>query len=242
MAAGWRTCGIAVGVLLVSGCAPQVLPPNGHRASGVVHVVKPGETLYRIGRAYEVSHIELARINRLRDPHHIQPGQRLFIPGAARTVPVETVTPAEPPEGFEPGGALGNRFIWPVTGTVNSRFGPRGVAVHDGIDIAAPEGTPVRSAEAGEVIYSDQLRGYGNLVIVRHAGGFATVYAHNQANLVREGQMVRRGEMIARVGSTGRVTAPHLHFEIRKDNIAQDPLRYLPRLCCSGAAEVSVAD
>jgi murein DD-endopeptidase MepM/ murein hydrolase activator NlpD len=129
-------------------------------------------------------------------------------------------------------------FLWPVSGAVNSGFGPRGSSFHDGVDIAAPEGTPIRAVEAGEVIYSDQLRGYGNMVIVRHGGGVVSVYAHNQINLVREGQQVARGEIIARVGSTGRVTAPHLHFEIRQNNLAQDPLLYLPQLCCVSASDM----
>jgi murein DD-endopeptidase MepM/ murein hydrolase activator NlpD len=92
--------------------------------------------------------------------------------------------------------------------------------------------------EQGEVIYSDQLRGYGNMILIRHSGGIVSVYAHNQLNLVREGQPVARGEIIGRVGSTGRVTGPHLHFEIRKNNLAQDPLRYLPQLCCVQASDM----
>jgi murein DD-endopeptidase MepM/ murein hydrolase activator NlpD len=128
-------------------------------------------------------------------------------------------------------------FIWPVNGTINSGYGPRGLSFHDGIDIAAPEGTPIKAIEDGEVIYSDQLRGYGNMVILRHADGIVSVYAHNESNLVRVGQSVVRGEVVARVGSTGRVSGPHLHFEIRKNNAAQDPLRYLPQLCCVTASE-----
>jgi murein DD-endopeptidase MepM/ murein hydrolase activator NlpD len=119
---------------------------------------------------------------------------------------------------------------------INSGFGPRGTGFHDGIDIAAPEGTPIVAIEAGEVIYSDQLRGYGNMVIVRHAGGIASVYAHNEVNLVRVGQTVTRGEVVGKVGSTGRVSGPHLHFEIRRNNTAEDPLRYLPQLCCLPAS------
>ena len=76
---------------------------------------------------------------------------------------------------------------------------------HDGVDIGAPEGTPVHAVAEGEVVYSNQLRGYGNMVIVRHVGGIVSVYAHNQLNLVHEGQKVERGEVIAKVGSTGRV-------------------------------------
>jgi len=204
-------------------------------------VVRPGDNLFRIGKAYDVAYEELARVNRIKDVSQIHVGQRIFIPGATRQLPVETITPVEPspatPSMPEVPDSSVDGFIWPVNGTINSGFGPRGISSHDGIDIGAPEGTPIRAIEKGEVIYSDQLRGYGNIIIVRHTGGFISVYAHNEANLVREGQVVSRGEVIARVGNTGRVTGPHLHFEIRKNNAAQDPLRYLPPLCCMPASD-----
>ncbi len=204
-------------------------------------MVRPGDNLFRIGKAYDVAYEELARVNRIKDVSQIHVGQRIFIPGATRQLPVETITPAEPspatPSMPEVPDSSVDGFIWPVKGTINSGFGPRGISSHDGIDIGAPEGTPIRAIEKGEVIYSDQLRGYGNIIIVRHTGGFISVYAHNEANLVREGQTVSRGEVIARVGNTGRVTGPHLHFEIRKNNAAQDPLRYLPPLCCMPASD-----
>ena len=223
-------------LFFVGGCASQTTIPKP-RPQGTYHVVTPGETLFRIGKAYGVTYQELARVNGIKDAGQIRVGQRIFIPGATRPLPVETITPAEPapaaPVSPEPGFET---FLWPVNGTINSGFGPRGSSFHDGIDIAAPEGTPILAIEAGEVIYSDQLRGYGNMVIVRHAGGIVSVYAHNESNLVREGQSVVRGEVVARVGSTGRVSGPHLHFEIRRNNAAQDPLRYLPQLCCLPAS------
>jgi murein DD-endopeptidase MepM/ murein hydrolase activator NlpD len=95
------------------------------------------------------------------------------------------------------------------------------------VDIAAPEGTEVRAAEAGTVLHAGALRGYGNVVILDHGGGLRTVYAHNRENLVRAGARVGRGQTIARVGQTGRATGPHLHFEVREDEIPADPLRYL---------------
>lgn len=197
----------------------------------------PGETLFRIGKAYGVTYQELARVNRIKDPGQIRVGQRILIPGATHSLPVETITPMESspaaPTSPEP---VFETFLWPVSGTINSGFGPRGLGFHDGIDIAAPEGTPIVAIEAGEVIYSNELRGYGNMVIVRHPGGVVSVYAHNEANLVREGQRVARGEVVAKVGSTGKVSGPHLHFEIRRNNVAEDPLRYLPQLCCLPAS------
>jgi murein DD-endopeptidase MepM/ murein hydrolase activator NlpD len=205
-------------------------------------VVGSGENLFRIGKAYDIPYLELARVNRIKDAGQIRVGQRIFIPGATRPLPVEIITPVEPGPAIAnlPGlpDASVNGFLWPVNGTINSGFGLRGVSSHDGIDIGAPEGTPIRAIERGEVIYSDQLRGYGNMVIIRHMDGFVSVYAHNEANLVREGQTVSRGEIIARVGTTGRVTGPHLHFEIRRNNTVQDPLRYLPPLCCLPTSDI----
>ena len=117
---------------------------------------------------------------------------------------------------------------WPIAGQITSKYGPRRGSFHDGLDISAPLGTPILAAASGEVIYSGALRGYGNLVILRHSDGYVTVYAHTQKNLVQEGERVRRGQVIARVGQTGRASGPHLHFEVRKDNLARNPLRYLP--------------
>jgi lipoprotein NlpD len=119
---------------------------------------------------------------------------------------------------------------WPVDGVLSSPFGPRDGRAHEGIDLAVAADTPVRAACDGIVTYAgDGLRGYGKLVIVRHDGALATLYAHNRELLVREGEPVTRGQIIARSGQTGRASAPHLHFEVRKDSIARDPLGYLPR-------------
>jgi murein DD-endopeptidase MepM/ murein hydrolase activator NlpD len=119
---------------------------------------------------------------------------------------------------------------WPVAGQLSSPFGVRDGRMHDGIDLAVGEDTPVLAACDGVVAYAgDRLRGYGNLVIVRHTGGLSTLYAHNHRLLVREGEPIARGQAIALSGQTGRASAPHLHFEVRKDSIARDPLGYLQR-------------
>ena len=228
-------------LIFLAGCASRTAAPPPGSPRGVYHVVRPGENLFRIGKAYDVSFEELARVNRIKDASQIRVGQRIFIPGAVRQLPVGIITPAEPPfdQPVSPDSAepLQEKFLWPVSGNVNSSFGARGSSFHDGIDIAAAEGTPIRAIERGEVIYGDQLRGYGNIVIIRHPGGIVSVYAHNQVNIAREGQRVEKGEIIAKVGSTGRVSGPHLHFEIRRNNAAQDPLRYLPQLCCASASD-----
>ncbi len=120
-------------------------------------------------------------------------------------------------------------FLWPVRGTILSGFGPKNGGLHnDGINIAAPRGTPIRAAENGVVAYAgNQLEGFGNLILVRHADGYMTAYAHAEALLVERGQKVERGQTIARVGSSGNVDTPQLHFEVRRGTSAVDPTRFL---------------
>ena len=99
---------------------------------------------------------------------------------------------------------------------------------HQGIDISTPFGTPIKASNAGKVIYSNNgIKGYGNLIILRHSEEYVTVYAHNQVNLVEEGTWAEKGQIIGKVGQTGRATGPHLHFEIRKNNKALDPFLFL---------------
>lgn len=208
---------------------------------GLYHQVRPGETLSGIGQRYGVPYQEIARLNNIRNPDHIEVGQRLRIPRVASgTGPTPArqfaALPLPSPRARarslpreEGSGSGSGVFSWPLEGTVTSGFGPRNGSFHDGVDIAAPVGTPVFAAADGQVIFSDELRGYGKVVIIRHTAQYVTVYAHNRVNWVKEGQFVRRGQRIAEVGQTGRTTGPSLHFEVRKNNLAQDPLRYLPQ-------------
>lgn len=128
----------------------------------------------------------------------------------------------------EPAGALPS-FRWPVRGRVIAGFGPKPNGLqNDGIDLAVPEGTPVKAAEDGVVAYAgNELKGYGNLVLVRHSNGFVTAYAHASEILVKRGDTVKRGQVIAKSGQTGNVTSPELHFEIRKGSTPVDPAQYL---------------
>ena len=118
-------------------------------------------------------------------------------------------------------------LIWPCDGVVVSGFGMRWGRMHEGIDINCPYGAPNRAAAAGTVIYSGWLGGYGNLVVVDHGNGLSTAYAHASAILVSVGQTVSQGETVSLVGATGHVTGPHLHFEVRINGVAVDPLLYL---------------
>lgn len=136
-------------------------------------------------------------------------------------IPPDAATKPIPPE-------EGPEFRWPARGRVIQGFTSGG---NDGINIAVPEGTQVKAAESGEVAYAgSELKGYGNMVLIRHAGGFVTAYAHNGALEVRKGDKVKRGQTIAKSGQTGNVSSPQLHFELRKGQTPIDPTRYLAGL------------
>jgi murein DD-endopeptidase MepM/ murein hydrolase activator NlpD len=138
-------------------------------------------------------------------------------------------SPKETPAHASPPSLSGNGFLWPVRGRIASAFGskPNGTR-NDGINIRAPVGTPVLAAENGVVVYaSDEIPGYGRMLLISHANGFLTAYAHNSKLLVDVGDHVDRGQRIAAVGSTGNVTSPQLHFEIRDGKKALDPVALL---------------
>ncbi len=120
-------------------------------------------------------------------------------------------------------------FRWPVRGRIIAAFGPKpNGQQNDGINLAVPEGTPIKAADDGVVAYSgNELKGYGNLVLIRHANGFVTAYAHASELMVKRGDQIKRGQVIARSGQTGTVTSPQLHFEIRKGASPVDPTQYL---------------
>ena len=197
---------------------------------GAVHVVKRGETVYRIAKAYGISPRELMELNDLRDPRLLEVGMELFIPGATSPREVPALPPAGPAEPEEEAEARPRTapFRWPVRGVLYSRYGVRQGQRHDGIDIAAPEGTSIGAAAAGLVIYAGEQTGYGWIVILKHASGLLTLYAHASAVLVKQGEHVEAGQSVARVGKSGRTTGPHLHFEVREGTRPRNPLFYLP--------------
>ncbi len=205
--------------------------PGGNE---VVHVVRPGENLYRISLHYGVPVDRLIRANDIDDVRALEVGHELRVPGTRRGPPEAPLVPLVArslPAGSREIALRDTslRFEWPLPGRVSSPFGARGRDHHEGIDIPAREGEEVLAAEAGRVIHSGgKLGGYGNVVIVKHAGRYATVYAHNRRNLVRPGEFVEKGQPVAQVGESGNASAPHLHFEIRRERLALDPLVYLP--------------
>ena len=223
-------------IFVISGCAKQRVllekPPLPSQGKGIYHVVEKHQTLYRICKTYGVDIKEVASLNGITDPSKIQTGQRIFIPGAKRVLKVEIYIDdvvAEPGEKEREKFAYKKlNFIWPVEGKIADTFSDTESKRHQGVDIPSPLGTPIKASSSGTVIYSSNtIKGYGNLIILRHSEEFVTVYAHNQMNLVEEGGWVERGQIIGKVGQTGRATGPHLHFEIRRNNKAVDPLSYL---------------
>jgi murein DD-endopeptidase MepM/ murein hydrolase activator NlpD len=143
---------------------------------------------------------------------------------AARIRSAQSSSVVVPGQTGEPSAA---GFIWPVQGVLTSGFGWRWGRMHEGIDLAVPVGTPVVAAAAGTVIVAGWFGGYGNLVVVDHGNGFATAYGHNTSVTVGVGQLVAQGQLISYSGSTGHSTGPHVHFEVRVNGTAVDPLGYL---------------
>ena len=149
-----------------------------------------------------------------------EPAQESSGETAHTETPASASTPA-------PASASSSGLVWPVSGTVTSSFGARWGRIHQGLDIAASSGTPIRAAASGTVISSGWMGAYGNLVVIDHGGGLATAYAHNSSNAVSAGQRVSQGQTIASIGCTGSCTGPHVHFEVRVNGSPVDPLGYL---------------
>lgn len=222
-----------------------------------IHTVMRGDTLYSLSQRYGTDLYSLARLNNLAPPYRLKVGQGLRLPSKNRSTPVSKVakkidnapskaaslTPITPPKKPntqvkpqitknslpKPPSRTGGRFAWPLQGKIISNYGTKKGGLHnDGINITAPLGTPVKAAEAGVVAYSgNELRGFGNMILVKHQGGWITAYAHTESISVKRGDTVRKGQQIATVGKTGSVTRPQLHFEIRQKMAPVNPITYL---------------
>lgn len=182
-------------------------------AEEIIYYVKKGESLWSISREYNVKLESIIAANSITDASKISAGQQLRIPNV-------------------PGVRLSiYNFIWPVRGRITSPYGVRVIngrkEFHAGIDIGGPTGTNIVAAESGRVSYAGYMRGFGNVIILSHDGGYSTVYAHNSFNLVKRSQYVNKGSVIAKVGRTGNATGSHLHFEIRLSGKPVNPSSYL---------------
>lgn len=184
------------------------------------HRVESGDTLWEIATRYGVEIQSITQANKGTDPGHLQIGQVLRVPPAAGRAGSGGMIRITDLQG---------EFAWPVLAPVSSPFGPRWGRNHAGIDLAANHGDEIRAARAGRVVLAGVVSGYGNTVVLQHADGSRTLYAHCSVLNVKSGQAVSKGQVIARVGSTGISTGPHLHFEIIVNDRPTDPLLYLPK-------------
>jgi murein DD-endopeptidase MepM/ murein hydrolase activator NlpD len=202
----------------------------------------PPDTMVRVGQRIVVPDVRPERRAEARPEQHAEARAPATAPAPARpevaeqqsphsawkASPVEPSAQQSPVKAAEAVGSLPS-FRWPVRGRVIAAFGPSPNGLqNDGIDLAVPQGTPVKAADDGVVAYAgNELKGYGNLVLIRHSNGYVTAYAHASEILVKRGETVKRGEVIAKSGETGNVKAPELHFEIRKGATPVDPAQFL---------------
>jgi len=206
--------------------------------NGIYIVVRRNDSVPSIAKRYGSSVAAIMRANGLERVRGLRVGMKLFVPGGK--IPEERIMVSRKFRGrtivFVPdtGGSIG-RFRWPCAGRVTSPFGyrrspfrrRRRTVFHAGIDIAAPRGTPIVAAASGVVTHSGWMSGYGKTVVVQHGNGVSTLYGHNSSLLVGAGATVSRGQIIARMGSTGRSTGNHCHFEIRHGGRPTNPMRGL---------------
>ena len=206
--------------------------------------VHKGDTLYSIAKRHNMSVSSLARLNNISAPYTISVGQRLKVSdwgsdttstsqkktkttqtGAVKNEKEPNVTPKKI---SVPKSAQSKRFDRPASGNIVRGFGTSQGVRNDGINIGGKMGDPIKAADAGKVVYAgNELKGYGNLILIKHDGGWVTAYAHNDKMLVKKGATVKRGEKIATMGQTGSVKSPQVHFEVRYKTKVVNPTDYL---------------
>jgi murein DD-endopeptidase MepM/ murein hydrolase activator NlpD len=206
--------------LLRLGQALVILP-----ADGIYHTVGKNDTLEKIAKAYKVTADVIVQypLNKL-DPKSpaIAVGQRLIVPGGKKELPKPPVTVYKAPAGSKRGTG---RLVWPTSGYVTQAYKP----LHRALDIARAKGTPIKAADSGTVVFAGWSNtGYGYNIVIDHGNGLQTRYAHLSRILVQRGQTVAKGGQIGNMGSTGRSTGPHLHFEVIKGGALVNPVGYLP--------------
>lgn len=211
------------------------------------YTVRKGDTLYSIARKFDSNVTEVARQNNLRPPYTLKPGQKLVVKSwddaGTSTVKTKSTTKKaalNPPEAKAkntptksaikiPKSAQGKKFDRPVSGKIIEKFGTTKSGAHnDGINISAKAGTPILAADKGTVAYAgNDLKGYGNLILLKHDNGWFTAYAHADKISVKKGAMIKAKQAIGTVGKTGGVKTPQLHFEVRYKTKPVDPSLYL---------------
>lgn len=197
------------------------------------HRVRAGETIYRIAVNNGVTPDALMQANGITDPTSLSVGTELRIPDGGVVTADTKVSPAPRRTGRpvslrdRPDSPTLGQLEWPLRGVLYARFGRKGTEPHDGIDLAAPLGTLVRTAGPGVVLFAGEQHSYGRIVIIEHANGLITLYAYNDEIKVETGDVVKPQQEIATVGQAVQSSGPHLHFEVRRDGLPVDPLLYL---------------
>ena len=205
-----------------------------------IYTVRKGDTLYSIARKFNSNVTDVARQNNLSAPYSLKPGQKLVVKSWDNSVSDADKSSLNPPEAKAkntpikraiqiPKSAQGKRFNRPVLGKVIGNFGPNNAGVNnDGINIATKAGTPILAADKGTVAYAgNDLKGYGNLILLKHDDGWFTAYAHADKISVKRGALIKAKQPIGTVGKTGGVKTPQLHFEVRYKTKPVDPNLYL---------------
>jgi murein DD-endopeptidase MepM/ murein hydrolase activator NlpD len=230
------------GLVVFAGCGPRQT-----KRQGLFYTVESGDTLTAIAALHQTDVQTLMRANGIENPDQIERGRKLWIPDGQ---PLECLSTTGVGGGFGRAMAKGiplsngagrgkqkqGYFVWPVAGRPNlsSGFGPRWGKMHRGLDFSASPGTQVRAARTGQVVHVGENgvgpgRSYGHYVVIHHGDGLYTLYAHLRDVSVREGDKVATGKKIGEVGSSGRSTGPHLHFEVIEGVTEVNPLSYLPQ-------------
>lgn len=212
--------------VLEPGTKLTILPVDG-----IAHPVERRETLSELSKRYDVDVKEILEVNALDNPHMIAEKQKIIIPNATelkrRPKPKPVLKAVESSRTGHTApvskSKTGRRLSWPTNGTTTSNYGWRWFRMHNGMDIAASVGTPIKAAKEGRVVFSGWMGGYGYAVDVDHGNGIKTRYAHCSALKVNVGQYVHRGQLLGLMGSTGNSTGPHLHFEVHVNGTPVDP-------------------
>lgn len=232
-----RSYGVDVDTLIVSNALDQKtilrigqtikVPYNSEEVESL-HIISRGETMWDIAKKYGVSVNDMRAVNSDKNPTNLKIGEKLTIPSKQnenqniyRTASLDIKEPSR-------GNSLAKqKYDWPIRGTITSRYGWRSSGFHHGLDIANKVGTPIRAVASGKVSFAGYKGVYGLKVVIDHSDGKQTLYAHAQNVYVKTGDTVRSGDVIATVGTTGRTTGPHIHFEVKENGKHFDPLLYL---------------
>ncbi len=204
-------------IFLISGCSTiRTQKENGHW-----YQLKKGDTIDNVAQKFSLDPLEIQRENQIYDTDDVTIGMKIFIPGVRKIESEKTEV-----------GRITRRsdaspMVWPSQGTLSSGYGMRHGRMHQGVDLTRDKGKDIVAAGSGTIKFAGNKEGFGKTIIIDHGNGLSTLYAHSEKLYVSKGEKVKQGKLISKMGSTGKSTGIHLHFEIHKNGIPQNPLRYL---------------